>query len=231
LQWYLANTPEKWTKGRNFTLRPSPAGTPVLSIQERKRILTDNIFGVDLDHQAVEVTKLSLLLKCLEGESQQSIDNLLLFHERALPDLGDNIKCGNSLIGPDFYDDAKNQALSAEEKSRVNVFDWNKEFGKIMKRGGKNADGNGFDAVIGNPPYLNIDDVWGKGDARQRYLSTHFSEVYRDKTDILFYFLALAVRLSKSHSAFIVSRAFLEAYKADRLRGYLSAKADIQEIM
>ena len=56
-----------------------------------------HIYGVDIDTQAVEVTKLSLLLKVLEGESQ-----FRLFHERALPDLGNNIKCGNSLIGPEF---------------------------------------------------------------------------------------------------------------------------------
>jgi hypothetical protein len=38
--------------------------------------------GVDIDTQAVEVTKLSLLLKVLEGESQ-----FKLFHERALQTL------------------------------------------------------------------------------------------------------------------------------------------------
>ena len=69
-----------------------------------KRILLNNIYGVDIDPQAVEVTKLSLLLKVLEGESEQTISSQLkMFQERALPDLGNNIKCGNSLIGPDFY--------------------------------------------------------------------------------------------------------------------------------
>ena len=66
--------------------------------REKKRILLNNIYGVDIDPQAVEVTKLSLLLKVLEGESGETIANQLrLFHERALPDLGGNIKCGNSL--------------------------------------------------------------------------------------------------------------------------------------
>src|SRR5206468_3252486 len=74
-----------------------------LTTSEKKRILLNNIFGVDIDPQAVEVTKLSLLLKVLEGESQESLARQLrMFHERALPDLASNIKCGNSLIGPDF---------------------------------------------------------------------------------------------------------------------------------
>ncbi len=77
-----------------------------MTTSERKRILLNNIYGVDIDFQAVEVTKLSLLLKVLEGETKETISNLQrFFKERALPDLGENIKCGNSLIGYDYYDD------------------------------------------------------------------------------------------------------------------------------
>lgn len=64
-----------------------------------------------------------------------------LFNERALPDLGNNIKCGNSLIGPDFYQGKQMNFLDSEETYRINPFDWQKEFPEIMKRGG-------FDAVI-----------------------------------------------------------------------------------
>jgi hypothetical protein len=88
---------------------------------------------VDIDPQAVEVTKLSLLLKVLEGESQQSLDNQLRpFHERALSDLADNIKCGNSLIGPDFYDNQQMSSLDDEVRIRINAFDWHAEFPEIM---------------------------------------------------------------------------------------------------
>lgn len=45
-----------------------------LSTKERKRILLSSIFGVDIDRQAVEVTKLSLMLKVLEGETQETIN-------------------------------------------------------------------------------------------------------------------------------------------------------------
>ncbi len=103
--------------------------------------MTSNIFGVDLDPQAVEVTKLSLLLKCLEGESAQSITNLLLFHERALPDLGNNIKCGNSLVSTTFL---LRKKLTHEQQAQLRPFSWKTEFPKV----------DGFDAVIGNPPYI-----------------------------------------------------------------------------
>ena len=142
-------------RARRIAARAAQAALPVfkdssgewrLTTAERKRILQSSIYGVDIDSQAVEVTKLSLLLKVLEGESRESISSLLrYFKERALPDLGENIKCGNSLIGYDYYDDHPN--MSHEEARRINAFDWKTGFPEVFERGG-------FDAVIGNPPYL-----------------------------------------------------------------------------
>jgi len=199
-----------------------------LTTDERKRILLNNIHGVDIDTQAVEVTKLSLLLKVLEGETEETIVNQMkLFHQRALPDLAANIKCGNSLIGPDFYEGGQMDMFDEEEMYRINVFDWEDDkhgFGEIMKAGG-------FDVVIGNPPYLNIDDTWGKGDVRLGYIKRYYNHVYNDKTDILFYFIAKAISLSKHRIGFIVSRAFLEAYKANKLRVFISEETSIQEIV
>jgi adenine-specific DNA methylase len=145
--WFASHDPKKLATGRNPVLYQAPGGECKLTTTERKRILLQNIFGVDIDAQAVETTKLSLLLKVLEGESEQTLATQLRFyHERALPDLGSNIKCGNSLIEPDFYDQQEIQLLGEEERYRINVFDWRIEFPDIIKSGG-------FDAVIGNPPY------------------------------------------------------------------------------
>ncbi|MBK9118673.1 MAG: N-6 DNA methylase [Phycisphaerales bacterium] len=122
-------------------------GVRRLTIREKKRILLNNIYGVDIDPQAVEVTKLSLLLKVLEGETDETVgSSLRLFHERALPDLTNNIKCGNALIGPDFYNGQQFEMFDEEERYRINAFDWKAEFAEAFKEGG-------FDALIGNPPY------------------------------------------------------------------------------
>ena len=118
-----------------------------LTTAERKRILLNNIYGVDIDQQAVEVTKLSLLLKVLEDESEETVSRqLTLFAERALPSLHDNIKCGNSLVGSDIYDNLE-VLPGIEERKRINAFDWEREFAGVMQRGG-------FDVVVGNPPYV-----------------------------------------------------------------------------
>jgi hypothetical protein len=139
LQWYQANPAKKHANA----VYQNAKGETRLTIAERKRILTTHIFGVDIDRQAVETTKLSLLLKALEGENDTSLSQQMsLFHERALPNLSDNIKCGNSLIASDF-------SMLPEDLVRVRTFDWPAQFPDAMKVGG-------FDAIIGNPPYRNL---------------------------------------------------------------------------
>jgi type II restriction/modification system DNA methylase subunit YeeA len=122
LDWYRvqyeADGPAKHAK----VLYQGSGGNWRLTTAERKRILLTHIHGVDIDSQAVEVTKLSLLLKVLEGENQQTLMmQLRLFQERALPDLGRNIKCGNSLISADLYEDRQLNFLSEDERYRINL--------------------------------------------------------------------------------------------------------------
>ncbi len=138
----------------------APGGAWRLTIAERKRILLNNIYGVDIDPQAVAVTRLSLLLKLLEGESTEPISQRQAMPPgEALPDLRHNIKCGNALIGPDFYESQPITCLDEAEKYHFKPFDWQAEFPEIMAVGGPSSgSGQGFDAVIGNPPY--IDAEW-----------------------------------------------------------------------
>jgi hypothetical protein len=154
LDWYLraysADSPEKHErKGILRRVTTKNGFEWRLSIQARKDILTNNLYGVDIDSRAVETTKLSLLLRALEGETDETINQQLqLWRTRALPDLGRNIQCGNALIGPDFEHFAAQRGLqlSAADYARINHFDWHGAFPKVFAEGG-------FDAVIGNPPY------------------------------------------------------------------------------
>ena len=87
LAWFIDHGPDKF---KAAVFRDSRSGEWRLTIEEKKRVLTAHIFGVDIDHQAVEVTKLSLLLKVLEGENAETVGRQLqLFEERALPNLSD----------------------------------------------------------------------------------------------------------------------------------------------
>jgi len=187
-----------------------------LTTAERKRILLTHIYGVDIDQQAVEVTKLSLLLKVLEGENEETVSHqLALFHDRALPDLSNNIKCGNSLIGPDFYDGQQMSLLDDDERYRINVFDWNAEFPAVFS--GRNP---GFDAVIGNPPYGSY--FLGK---EAEYYGKHY-EVFAGVKDVYNCFIEKAGKLIRKEGkmSFIVPSAWMGGPRYGRLRTCLLSK-------
>jgi hypothetical protein len=219
--WYLAHDPGRWAKGRNPILVQTTSGWK-LTIAERKRILLGNIYGVDIDPQAVEVTKLSLLLKVLEGENEQTIQPYLrLFQQRALPDLGENIKCGNSLIEPDFYQQKELPSLSDEDRLRINVFDWDAEFKEIMKSGG-------FDTVIGNPPYIRMEGFKElKNYLKAKYIS------HDERSDLYIYFIERSHLLLKEKGRYgmIVSNKFLRANYGRLVRDFLRKSATVNRIV
>jgi len=222
LTWYVNNEPEKWAKAKKPSLHQGHGDTWNLTTAERKRILLNNIYGVDIDSQAVEVTKLSLLLKVLEGETGETLNQQMrLFHERALPDLGSNIKCGNSLIGPDFYDGRQMGLMADEEMYRVNVFDWEREFGEVFKAGG-------FDAVIGNPPYVRQESFGNQKD----YLKSRFA-AFDGVADLYVYFMEKGIRLLRTGGIYsiIVSSSFLRTRFAAPLRGWVKENAAIERIV
>ena len=124
-----------------------------LTLAKRRKILTDNIFGVDIDPLAVEITKYCLSMMCSEGKDF-SIG------------LEKNIRCGNSLIGSDFYNDTNMTLLSDAEMRNINAFDWAKEFPHVFHKQG------GFDIIIGNPP-------WGQKTVKFDVMSRlYFSKCY-----------------------------------------------------
>lgn len=121
--WYALH----YKKNRNAKGSPlTPEGK--LSTAIKKEILLNNIYGVDIDTQAVEVSKLSLLLKCMEGETQASMQTTLTF-ERILPTLDNNIKSGNSLIDFDFYE----AQLDFEDDKKIKPFNWKQAFPQVFK--------------------------------------------------------------------------------------------------
>ncbi len=195
-----------------------------LTITERKRILRNNIYGVDIDPQAVEVTKLSLLLKVVEGEQerQEQLRLDLEERERILPDLGNNIKWGNSLIGPDFYTGTQLGMFDETAMRRVNAFDWQREFPNIMGRGG-------FDAVIGNPPYVRPHHL--ETDAKE-YFWGHYS-TFVGKSDLYCCFIEKGISLlcQGGSFGFIISDGWLRLDSFEALRLLLLRETAIDRII
>jgi hypothetical protein len=195
-----------------------------LTTAERKRILLNNIYGVDIDRQAVEVTKLSLLLKVLEGENDETISKQLkLFQERALPDLSNNIKCGNSLIGWDILKD--NPGLTQEAIDRINPFDWEKEFPEVFQRGG-------FSVVIGNPPYLRIQGLQEYYGDQIDYFINNFQSAIK-RFDLYLLFIEKGFNLLKENGklGYICPYKFINSDFGSGLRKFLINSNAIESII
>lgn len=115
------------------------------------------------------------------------------------------------------------------EKGKIyeNAFEWRFEFPEVLDEKG---DFVGFDVVMGNPPYFNIDS-FGGGSAMLKYLPQAYPQIYMDKSDILFYFIAKATQISKGQTAFIISNAMLFSDKAQKLRNHILENNPIHKII
>ena len=185
----------------------------------------DHIYGVDIDRQAVEVTKLSLLLKVLEGETEETLgQQLLLWRQRALPDLANNIKCGNSLIGPDYI--AGQLLPDEEEMRRVNPFDWEAEFPEAMAAGG-------FDAVIGNPPYIRIQVMKEWAPLEVEFYKRAYAAASKGNYDIYVVFVERALQLLNEHGrmGYILPHKFFQAKYGEPLRELVARGRHLSQIV
>jgi type I restriction-modification system DNA methylase subunit len=185
-----------------------------LNVFDKRKIVLGHLFGVDLDGQAVEVTRLSLMLKMLEKEHG-------IFPGRAvLPTLGHNIQPGNSLISGDVL---KLQSFFKEDLIRMNSFDWEVRFRKIVK------EENGFDVIIGNPPYVRIQTL-------PKDQVTFFSKNFASATgnyDIYTLFVERGLHLLKPGGVlgFILPHKFFQAAYGQGLRKLIAQKNVLMEII
>jgi len=124
-----------------------------ITLRGKQALLTQCVYGVDINPYAVEVARFSLSLKLLEEESAATVsEHLSRSGARVLPSFNESIRCGNSLIGDDYFS-FNPAALDDDELSfRVRPFEWENEFPFL-------AQTHGFDAIVGNPPYVRIQNM------------------------------------------------------------------------
>ena len=177
-----------------------------IDVQERTDILRSNIYGVDLDSQAVEVARLNLMLRALARREN-------------LPSLSDNLKTGNSLISGS---EDELEAYFGDDWEANRSFEWEREFEPIM------AD-DGFDIIIGNPPYVQIQDI---DKAEKDYFRKKYKSPF-GSFDLYVVFLEKAIRLLKptGRLGFITSGKFLKNEYGKKIRQILKTETTIEQII
>lgn len=159
-------------------------------------VLENNIFGVDINDESVEIAKLSLWLRTAQPR-------------RKLNDLSSNIKCGNSLVS--------NKTISGEK-----AFKWETEFEKVFKEGG-------FDIVIGNPPYVNANELKKSLSIEEyKYLKSSYITA-KGTVDLYIYFFEKGLSITKKEGilSFITPNRFLSASYGKALREFIIDKCEI----
>jgi hypothetical protein len=188
-----------------------------LSLSKRAEILQNNIFGVDIDREAVEVSIMSLYLKMLDEGFDGGRRDLFFVKGAILPGLEGNVKCGNSLIAPDFFDGRL--SLNNDDVKQINAFDWQAEFPSVFSAGG-------FDAVVGNPPWgANIDDY-------TQYFEEHYPNSTKSHKDSFKLFMEKGYHLAKENAyfGFIVPSVFMLQPRYIDIRRFLRDNTTIRNL-
>jgi adenine-specific DNA-methyltransferase len=161
-------------------------GAWVLTLKRKQDILLNCIYGVDIDNQAVEVSQLSLFLKLLEDENfgTTTKSGQITAFSKVLPDLTQNIRSGNSLVG---WDIIENDDYSIEEQKEINPFDYRSSFPKVFANGG-------FDALVGNPPYVK---EYTNREVFEVVKKSYLKKYYQGKMDLWYFFVCNGIDLLK----------------------------------
>ena len=225
LSYYLSQDPTNFAK----EIYQAANGEYRLTFEERRRILLEHIRGVDIDSNAADITRFSLLLKLIEGETAATLKGYLTdTHTPVLPDLDRIIRCGNSLLSYKEWV-ATNGSLTPTLRSKLNPFDWYREFPVEMARGG-------FDVIVGNPPYVRIQHMTAYASEEVDYYQASTSPYKTSQShnfDKYALFVERGVTLlnSSGRLGYIVPNKFMTIKAGSNLRRLLSEQALVEEIV
>ena len=224
-EWYIANGPETYPE----KIYQGVGNTWFLSLEEKQRILLNSIYGVDIDLQATEVARFSLLLKLIEDETPTAIDAYMRKnHVRALPNLESNIRRGNSLVDARFYEYEPTAELNEPLLEKVRPFDFEQEFPQVMQDGG-------FDAIVGNPPYIRIQNMVQYSSEELAYYRSDlnpFTTATSSNIDKYYLFLERSLALLKmgGRLGYIVPHKFFVITAGKKLRELITVGRHLSEI-
>lgn len=229
LEHYLSSYIADMASNAGKTVYEAAGGQWRLTFREKRRILLAHIRGVDVDPNAADVARFSLLLKLIEDETEESLREYVdSYHEPALPPLCRLVRPGNSLVSYAEWEAAMGRMPPSLE-FKVNPLNWASEFPNEMNQGG-------FDVIVGNPPYVRIqhmtqyspEEVCFFQDNKSPYSTAILGNF--DKY-ALFVERALDLLCPRGRLGFIVPHKFMTIRSGRALRHLISGSRSLEEIV
>jgi type I restriction-modification system DNA methylase subunit len=205
-------------------------GSYNLTLKTKQAFLLNNIYGVDINPYAVEVTKFSLLLKLIEHENAASVDHYLTkYHQRVLPSLNGNIKNGNSLVDNKYYVFDAESIADEKKLYKIKPFNWLDEFSFL-------GETQGFDAIVGNPPYVRIQKMVKYIREEIKFYQdklSGYTVAQNDTFDKYYLFIQRAIELlnPKGVLGYIVPNKFFVVKGGKTLRYFIISNSSLQKIV
>lgn len=192
-------------------------GKTCLNLEGRKLIVNRCLHGVDINQECVEVAKLSLSLKVIDGYEPIDFGNAGLYGSQILHGVVVNIKCGNSLVEPDILKRVPNITDNLEELAATNAFDYRTAFSDVFIRGG-------FDYVIGNPPYVEVKNYNTALPCMSTYIKQRYGSSRNGKIDLAIPFIERGIELLNEHGSlgYIIQKRFFKTEYGKGIRKLLS---------
>jgi methylase of polypeptide subunit release factors len=226
LAWYQANDRANHV-GR--TIYEAAEGQWRLTFDEKRRILLTHVRGVDIDPNAVEVARFSLLLKLIEDESGVGLREFVSrTGTPALPALDCTLRAGNSLVSQAEWTAARG-ALPQRLLEKVNPFSWAAEFPAEHAR-------QGFDVIVGNPPYIRIQNMQAYSPEEAAFYNSPnspYTTARQDNFDKYALFIERSLSLTKPNGrlGFIIPHKFMVVQSGRALRRLVTAPPTVEEIV
>jgi hypothetical protein len=226
LAWYQANERDSHIGKSIYEVA---AGQWRLTFEEKRHILLEHLRGVDIDPNAVEVARFSLLLKLIEDESGAGLrDFVARAKTPALPELDATLHAGNSLVSQAEWQAARG-ALPARLLEQVNPFTWANAFPAEVAAGG-------FDAIVGNPPYIRIQTMQTYSPDEAAFYhdpASPYTTARQDNFDKYALFIERSLSLTKpaGRLGFIVPNKFMTTQAGRALRRLITTPLTVEEIV
>lgn len=201
-----------------------------LTIEGKRKLISDCIYAVDIDPEAVEVARMSLSLKVIDNvEFHENYQELGIFGSQILNNVGNNVKCGNTLVAFDISEKYPEINQNEEQLLKTNPFDWKSDTGfkDIFNNN------NGFDYIVGNPPYVEVKNYNVEYPFMHQYVKENYQTTKNGKVDLSVAFIEKGIELLNENGklGLIVQKRFFKTEYGKKIREYISKNQLLYQVI